>query len=148
VGTRDETRQQRQQFARLAQEWLLKPDGHLDVHIDTLAAEFGTTRRTLQRAIEEAGLPGWRRMVRERRIEIAKDKLKRTTDTIEEICQACGYSHQPQFAAAFREETGLQPIQWRLKYGNKKAKDSVRGTDRTAAERELEKMRDSEATPA
>ena len=55
--------------------------------------------------------------LRRRRIGAAKNMLKTSSDTISEICYSCGFNDLSYFYRAFAGETGLNPGNYRKKFG-------------------------------
>ena len=58
-------------------------------------------------------------LIREKKIEKAKNLLKIPGFTIFEISEKCGYSSESSFSRAFFEATGETPAEYRKKYINK-----------------------------
>ena len=88
----------------------LLSDGHSG--IQTAAEAAGTSPRTLQRRLAEAGVT-YAELLAASRLRIAKDWLTTTEKPIGEISGALGYTAASNFARAFRRQTGLSPAAYR-----------------------------------
>ena len=81
----------------------------------TLAASariLGVAQRTLQRRLDEAGMP-FETVVDEIRREIALSRMRDASISVTEIAMSLGYSDSAHFIRAFRRWTGLSPSAWR-----------------------------------
>ncbi len=56
--------------------------------------------------------------LRNRRLEYARELLKNTSHSVKYIYEQCGFSRQNYFAAAFRRESGMTPLEYRRHFGN------------------------------
>ncbi len=61
--------------------------------------------------------------LRMRRLEYARELLKNTTHSIKYIYEQCGFTRQNYFAAAFRQESGMTPLEYR-KHFNRNAPEN------------------------
>lgn len=52
------------------------------------------------------------------RMEIAREKLRHTSLTLEEIAYQCGFQYAPYFIKQFQKETGMTPTLYRKQYKN------------------------------
>jgi len=76
---------------------------------------FGVTERTIRRDLAEVDdAASWDERVRRLRMETAKGLLAETRLTIAVIARKSGYDSPTSFTAAFKRETGLRPVEWRL----------------------------------
>lgn len=81
----------------------------------TLAASariLGVAQRTLQRRLDEAGVP-FETIVDEIRRESALARMRDAAATVTEVAMALGYSDSAHFIRAFRRWTGMTPSAWR-----------------------------------
>ena len=91
---------------------------HLANHIqlDSLAAHFNLTTRTLIRRFKAAlDLPP-NRYLQAMRIEAAQKRLEQTEQSIEQVMQAVGYQDPSSFRRLFRQHTGLTPLEYRRRF--------------------------------
>ncbi|MGN1140292.1 MAG: helix-turn-helix domain-containing protein, partial [Oliverpabstia sp.] len=54
-----------------------------------------------------------------KRFERVKELLETTSKKIQEICAEVGYYSVPSFNRIFKKETGMSPIEYRNRYGDK-----------------------------
>lgn len=80
-----------------------------------LAAALGTSKRSFQRRLSEAGLtfPALTRAVR---IRVSCQMLLETEHTPSVIGYHCGFSDQAHFCREFKRRTNLSPLQFRLNF--------------------------------
>ena len=83
-----------------------KPD------LEDVARELGTSERTLQRRITEAGST-FRKLLEESRYELGRQMLSERQNGIDEIAFLLGYQDTSSFYRAFRSWEGVTPAQWR-----------------------------------
>jgi len=88
----------------------LLSDGYSGIQATAEAA--GTSPRTLQRRLAEAGVT-YAELLSTSRLRVAKNWLTTTDMTIAEISRALGYTVASNFARAFRRQTGLAPAAYR-----------------------------------
>lgn len=88
------------------------PDGA--PRIDVIAEMAGTSVRTLQRSLAREHLT-YAKLVSQARYERARDLLEYSELSIGEITREAGYRHQPHFSRAFRNMSGLSPMQYRYR---------------------------------
>lgn len=81
--------------------------------IAEVAREVGTTRRTLQRRLAEAGTT-YRELVAAARHEVAKALLRETDAPVAEIAARLGYATPGAFSRAFVQRARKSPRAWRL----------------------------------
>ncbi|MGD8481580.1 MAG: helix-turn-helix domain-containing protein [Gammaproteobacteria bacterium] len=80
--------------------------------IDTVAAIFGLSRRTLQRKLKEENST-YARVLSQARFERAKGELADLDRPLTDIALRVGYSEQSAFNRAFRSWTGIAPGAYR-----------------------------------
>jgi AraC-like DNA-binding protein len=81
-----------------------------------LAAEIaGTSVRTLQRKLAEAGL-SYRTLLDEARFAVAARALVDSDATSTDVGYSCGYTDPSNFARAFRRFAGVSPSDYRLQH--------------------------------
>lgn len=97
--------------------------GWLDRHymvpnpVEELAHRSGLPRRTLERRfVHGTGLAPLA-YTQALRVEAAKGRLERGTDSVEAIGRAVGYENLAFFRRVFRRETGLTPGAYRRRFG-------------------------------
>jgi len=77
-----------------------------------IAETLGLSSRTLRRRLADEGT-GFRHMMDDARLELAKEHLRRTRLTISEIAERVGYSSVHSFHRAFKRGTGHTPRSYR-----------------------------------
>lgn len=90
-------------------------EAHLDepLTLDQLAAAVGLSVFHFAKMFRTSlGMPPHRYLA-ERRVERAKQLLRRGAIGLAEIAQACGYASQSHFTRAFKAAIGLPPGEWR-----------------------------------
>jgi AraC-like DNA-binding protein len=80
--------------------------------IQTTAEAAGTSPRTLQRRLAEAGVT-YAELLAASRLRTAKEWLTTSDMPIAEMSSALGYTAATNFARAFRRQTGLSPAAYR-----------------------------------
>jgi AraC-like DNA-binding protein len=81
---------------------------------DRVAAACGISRRTLFRALSEAGEATFTSLVRQARVENMRRALRDTPDRpLAVLAQECGFAGEAQMYRAFREVTGTTPAAYR-----------------------------------
>lgn len=84
------------------------------ISLDTAAAELGIGRTKLcALARELSGGSTFSKMITSRRIEAAKELLRRGDDPISTVAEAVGISDYNYFSKVFRSATGLTPSDYR-----------------------------------
>jgi len=97
---------------RRAKELLM---AHLDgeIALEELARECGLSRSHFARAFKKTtGKPPHRWLV-EQRLERAREMLLKSTLSLGEIADACGFADQSHFTRAFSASLGVTPSEWR-----------------------------------
>ena len=94
------------------QEWL-QEHYQEPVQIETLAAEFKISVRSLNRRFKAATRVTPLQYLQEMRIDQAKQLLKRSNLTIADIAFAVGYQDASHFGSLFRKFAGVAPKEYR-----------------------------------
>jgi len=89
--------------------------GNAEVTADTVAAEFGMSRRTLHRRLSENGTT-FNTLRESIVINVAKESLSKTLVSITELAQRLGYSDSSAFDRAFKRLVGQRPLEYRKQY--------------------------------
>lgn len=84
-----------------------------DLSIEDVAAAVGTSRRQLQRCLQECGGVDFRTFLIRLRMELARQLLADTDLTVREVAARCAYKQAHQFAKTFRAHTGRSPREYR-----------------------------------
>ncbi|MEX0298683.1 MAG: AraC family transcriptional regulator ligand-binding domain-containing protein [Kordiimonas sp.] len=87
-------------------------DGPVTLNLDYCAEIIGTSRRSLQRALEAEGV-NFRNLLSDVRRQRAEYMLKNTTFTISEIAEKLGYSESAAFVRAFHAWKQTSPSKYR-----------------------------------
>ncbi len=82
------------------------------VSIDQVAFSLDYSERTLRRRLAEYGT-SFRDIVQRVRIETARELITQKDLTIMEISKRVGYASSSHFTRAFRQQTGISPVQAR-----------------------------------
>ena len=80
--------------------------------IELCARKMGTSVRTLQSNLSEAGLK-FSDILERVRTELAKSYLKQDQLSLDDVADLLGYSEQSSFGRAFKRWTGETPKQYR-----------------------------------
>jgi len=98
-----------------AQEWL---ETHFkkDVSMEHLAEKVGLGSRTFKRRFKNATSENPINYLQRIRVEQAKNKLEKTTDSINNIIWSVGYEDISSFRQLFKRFTGLTPRDYRHKF--------------------------------
>lgn len=80
--------------------------------LQDIARELGTSDRTLQRRITEAGST-FRKLLEDSRQELARQMLMDERNGVDEVAFMLGYQDSSSFYRAFRAREGVTPSQWR-----------------------------------
>lgn len=92
---------------------------HIDRHItaEELSLQFHLSKTHLRNIFKHVyGVPIYS-YIRIQKMQIAAIRLARTSMTVLEIANACGYANASKFAAAFREVMGQTPVDYRNTHG-------------------------------
>lgn len=92
---------------------------HVDRHItaEELSRQFHLSKTHLRNIFKRMyGIPVYS-YIRIQKMQIAAIQLARTSMTVLEIANACGYTNASKFAATFREVMGQSPADYRTSHG-------------------------------
>jgi len=92
-------------------ERLQRDPGHMPT-MDTVAAEFKETARTLRRRLAAAGTD-FENLVEDVRRTLAQELLRRTELTVSQVAERLGYSEPSTFIRAFKRWTTESPQRYR-----------------------------------
>jgi transcriptional regulator GlxA family with amidase domain len=98
-----------------AQEWL-ETHFHRDISIHDLADKVGLGSRTFKRRFKLATNENPINYLQRIRVEQAKNKLEKTTESINKIIWSVGYEDISSFRQLFKRFTGLTPKDYRHKF--------------------------------
>jgi transcriptional regulator GlxA family with amidase domain len=96
---------------------------HIDLHLDRalrvaeLASGFGLSERTLSRRFTAATGRGPRAYLQHARVQQAIRLLETTSDPVDQVRRAIGYTDPAAFRRVFKLATGLSPGRYRDAYG-------------------------------
>ena len=96
---------------------------HIDLHLDgplrvaELASGFGLSERTLSRRFTAATGRGPRAYLQHARVQQAIRLLETTSDPVDQVRRAIGYTDPAAFRRVFKHATGLSPGRYRDAYG-------------------------------
>jgi AraC-like DNA-binding protein len=100
----------------LSERLVAMVDDHLtdpNLSLKLLASEFQTSVSTISKLFLDRTGTGFAQYLSHQRMEIAKTKIRTTTQDIGEICFSAGYTNYTAFSRAFKREVGLSPSQYR-----------------------------------
>mgnify|MGYP000400661591 CR=1 FL=1 len=100
-----------------AQEWLER-NYKKDISMDALAEQVGLGSRTFKRRFKLATGENPITYLQRIRVELAKGKLEKTTESINNIIWSVGYEDISSFRQLFKRFTGLTPKDYRQKFAN------------------------------
>jgi AraC-like DNA-binding protein len=83
-----------------------------ELHLERVAALFGRHPRTLNRLLQAEGT-SFKRVLDEARYQIARQRLRDTRLSIQELAATLGYADATAFTRAFRRWSGASPSAWR-----------------------------------
>ena len=83
-----------------------------------IAREVGVHRVYLSAAFRKRHGCTARAFVRTLRLNLAKERLAHSGDTLRRIASACGFCDQGAFSKTFKQDTGLTPSAYRLQFQN------------------------------
>ena len=81
--------------------------------IADLAADYGVSASAVKKYFEAVYGDNITGYLRTRRMELARQMLEDSDLSVGEISSAAGYSHQGKFGKAFKDFTGLAPLEYR-----------------------------------
>ena len=98
-----------------------------DLLVETVAHEIGTSRRQLQRVLEEVGGVTFRGLLTKVRMTRARHLLLETRAPVGVVARQVGYSQAAQFAKTFRRFFGEVPSVYRTSPGLAAAAPAANG---------------------
>lgn len=101
--------------AREIRTWL-ENNFHRPVGLADLARSLGLSESHCSRACTRLLGQPFGALLRQRRLEEARQLLSSTNLRIHVIAARCGFADAPYLARVFREESGLSPREWRRRY--------------------------------
>lgn len=111
-----EQRMPRQNDPALLQDalraWMMQATWHDHGTLESAAANFGTTARTLQRRLRAQGI-GFQDLRAQVRMEVAQQMLQKSQLPITHIAEKLGFSEASAFTRAFRAHTHQSPRAFR-----------------------------------
>jgi len=87
---------------------------------DNLAGQFGVSRRTLIRQLQQEGTT-FNVLLKEIRCEVACQMLRDTDNPVNHIATSLGYAGASSFTRAFKAWTGHPPADWRSQHAARPA---------------------------
>ena len=108
----DEFKQHEDAAILAVQNWLERHHAE-PITIAELAARFGISQRNLTRRFNRATGESPRGYLQHYRLEMAKELLVTTQNSIQDICFDIGYESMTVFGRRFRQYTGLSPSAYR-----------------------------------
>src|SRR5690606_9253476 len=91
-----------------------------DYSVEMLAADVGVSRVHLNRKLKEMTNQTSRDFIRNVRLHMAADLLKKKDIPITELAAAVGIPNITNFSSAFKEQFGLSPTKYRAKEASQK----------------------------
>lgn len=86
-----------------------------DLSLEFLAEYFHTASSNISNMIKASLGIGYHEYLTSLRTEAAKDLLSATEKSIKEIYSECGFNSQQTFYRSFKKNTGLTPLEYRIK---------------------------------
>ncbi len=86
---------------------------HKEISLDELAGELGISSYYFSKLFKEEKGEGFVEYLTRRRVDEAKDLLKRPEHSIKEVGVACGYSDPNYFSRIFKKATGMTPTEYK-----------------------------------
>jgi AraC family transcriptional regulator of adaptative response / methylphosphotriester-DNA alkyltransferase methyltransferase len=88
------------------------------ITLDETARRLATSRRQLQRVLQEVGGTNFRELVLRVRMRDARHALGDSELSVRDIARAVGYSEAADFGKAFRRYHGISPSRYRERLGS------------------------------
>jgi transcriptional regulator GlxA family with amidase domain len=89
-----------------------------DISVDDVAEACRVGRSTLDRVFRSAEGRGPAAVLREMRLERAKQLLITTDLPLADVAARCGFNYLSHFSRAFKEQTGQSPSGWRREHSS------------------------------
>ncbi|MCC5842992.1 MAG: helix-turn-helix domain-containing protein [Verrucomicrobia bacterium] len=86
------------------------------VQVQDVAAYVNISRRSLERIFAEHYPCGVKEMILRMRMDLARQLMRDTRDSVGDIAFRCGFSSQSVFGRVFREREGATPRDWRREF--------------------------------
>jgi AraC-like DNA-binding protein len=102
--------------------YILLPSG--GASIERIAAELGTTSRTLQRHLDRAGA-SFAGILNEARRDLVPRYLENRAYSLTQVSELLGYEFPSSFSRWFRGEFGMPPARWRASQAARKARQGA-----------------------
>jgi len=115
AGSTDRTRYvpvRQRRIAIAAQKYLLEHEDH-PLPVRALAAQLGVSATALETCFQAVYGVTVHAYLQNRKIEKARELLEHTSLPVSGIAEKAGYSHPGKFAAAFKKQTGMTPLEYR-----------------------------------
>jgi two-component system response regulator YesN len=112
MGLRTDTISRREEIYREALAVIAR-DYARDLTVDVVAHSIATSRRQLQRVLDEVGGVTFRGLLTRVRMREAARLLRETTLPVAEVSRTVGYRQPAQFAKTFRRLYGQVPSAYR-----------------------------------
>jgi len=88
--------------------------GEQDFNVNSLASDMNMSRSTLTRKIKAITKKTPLQLIRDVKMDIAKQMLSNRTATVSEVAQKVGYSDRDYFAQTYKEYYGILPNESRM----------------------------------
>ena len=102
--------------SQISIKWILEElckNPGADHRLISYAQRFCMRPEMLSRLFQQEVGIGFQQYLRRLRMQMACSLLSTTNHSVSEISQLCGYEGVKSFRLAFRQETGLSPLQWK-----------------------------------
>lgn len=86
-----------------------------NISLKQLSDLFGMSQSNITRMAQANTGLSFKELLNSMRIDKAKELLRESNYSIDEICEMCGFSNQRTFYRLFKQLTGLSPAKYRLK---------------------------------
>lgn len=102
---------------------VVEADPSRPLALDDVARQIAASRRSLQRAFEDAGIT-FRQAVAVARIQRAKALLSEGSAPVYVVAERVGYMSKAEFTKAFRRHTGMRPSEYKRAMREKRRQQS------------------------
>lgn len=99
-------------FIEQVSQYLLKNPDLPSIRIEDIAAAFNMTTSSFRRKLSQEGST-YKKLLADIRLLIARNYLKNTSSSIQEIAYMIGYQQTCSFHRAFKEQYGITPKEYR-----------------------------------